>query len=161
MLIGMQDEDNAVAPSGAVNAGMLGGMLSVALRRAQAAVNDDLVARFTATGVRPGHFGILEVLKHNPGLRQGHLSDALGVKRTNLVPLLDMLEARGLIERQAVAGDRRVTALFLTDGGAALLAQLQTMARAHEALLAARLGPDGRAQLLDLLARLTTPVAGG
>jgi len=97
------------------------------------------------------------VLRHNPGLRATQVAAALGIKRTNFVPLLDGLEARGLAERRRVKGDRRASALFLTEQGAETLGRLERRVAAHEAKFAARLGPNGPTQLLSLLQRLTDP----
>jgi DNA-binding MarR family transcriptional regulator len=139
---------------GAVDLGPLGRTLSFALRRAQAAVAEDFAARFAAEDIRPLQFAMLTVLRHNPGLRQAQVSFALGIKRTNFVPLIDELERRGLAERRRVPGDRRAAALFLTRAGAAALDRLEAIAREHEARFVARLGAANHAALLRLLARL-------
>lgn len=140
--------------AGAVDLGALGRSLGFALRRAQAAVAEDFAARFGPEDIRPIQFALLTVLRHNPGLRQTQVSFALGVKRTNFVPLLDELTGRGLAERRQVPGDRRAAALFLTRDGAALLDRLEGLARAHEARFAARIGAADYATLLGLLHRV-------
>ena len=144
----------------AVDLGLLRGLLHHALRDAQAEVQNDLQASFAAEEMRPLPFAILVVLARNPGLRQIQLGFALGIQPTNLVPLLDGLERRGLAERRVVPGDRRARGLFLTPLGRETLARLESRAAAHEARLAARLGPGGREQLLALLHRLADPRAG-
>jgi len=73
------------------------------------------------------------------------------------VPLLDELERRDLAARRPIAGDRRARSLFLTPHGQDLLTRLEQRAAEHEAGVVARLGADGRAQLLGLLHRLTDP----
>ena len=147
--------DSAVEHQPAVDLGPLPGLLGYALRRAQLAVVQDLQQHFAEAGIRPGQFSVLVVLRNNPGLRATQVAAALGIKRTNFVPLLDALEARGLAERRRVAGDRRATALFLTEAGAGLVAGLEPLVQRHEAKFIARLGPEGRYQLLGLLHRLT------
>jgi DNA-binding MarR family transcriptional regulator len=134
--------------------GPLANMLSFALRRAQVMVGEDIQRSFAAEEIRPTLFAIMLVLKHNPGLRQSLASGALGIKRTNFVPLFDELQERGLAERRQVAGDRRAAALFLTEPGLALLSRLEQVAERSEARFTARLGAEGRAQLLALLHRL-------
>jgi DNA-binding MarR family transcriptional regulator len=44
--------------------------------------------------------------------------------------------------------------LYLTDAGEALVARMRELSQAHEARVTARLGEDGKAELLRLLARL-------
>jgi len=82
---------------------------------------------------------------------------ALGVARTNFVPLFDALERRGLAERRDIEGDRRARGLFLTAAGAALLDQVDPVLAAQQARLNQRLGEDGRHALLGLLGRLADP----
>ena len=142
----------------AIHLGPLAAMLHHALRNAQAQVLEELQASFAAEDMRPLPFAILVVLARNPGLRQIQVGFALGIQPTNLVPLIDGLEQRGLAERRVVPGDRRARGLFLTKLGAETLARLEANAAAHEARLAERLGPGGREQLLSLLRRLARPV---
>ena len=143
----------------AVDLGPLAAMLHHALRDAQAQVLEELQTGFAAEEIRPLPFAILVVLARNPGLRQIQVGFALGIQPTNLVPLIDGLERRGLAERRVVPGDRRARGLFLTRLGAETLARLEARAAAHEARLAERLGPGGREHLLTLLHRLADPRA--
>ena len=139
----------------AVDLGPLPGLIGYALRRAQLAVFQDFHRHFAEADIRPAQFSVLVVLQHNPGLRATQVATALGIKRTNFVPLFDGLEARGLAERRRVTGDRRASALFLTDSGAEMVARLEGLVARHEAKFAARLGVEGRFQLMGLLHRLT------
>jgi DNA-binding MarR family transcriptional regulator len=140
-----------------VELGLLPELMGYALRRAQIVVFADFHARFAAENIRPAQFSVLEVLQRNPGLRQTQVSAALGIRRTNFVPLFDELEQRGLAERRAVKGDRRACALHLTVKGDALLRRLRTMVTEHEAKFVERIGPRGKARLLSLLQRLIGP----
>ncbi len=143
-----------------VDLGPLTNLLGYALRRAQIAVFADFHRRFAAEDIRPAQFSVLQVLRHNPGLRQAKVSAALGVKRTNFVPLFDVLETRGLAERRKVPGDRRASALFLTSAGEALLDRLDATIAAHEERFVARVGgQDAKDRLLVLLHRLVEPDA--
>lgn len=142
----------------AIDLGPLAAMLHHALRDAQAQVLEELQASFAVEDMRPLPFAILVVLARNPGLRQIQVGFALGIQPTNLVPLIDGLEQRGLAERRVVPGDRRARGLFLTKLGAETLARLEANAAAHEFRLAERLGPGGREQLLSLLCRLARPL---
>ncbi len=142
----------------AIDLGPLAAMLHHALRDAQAQVLEELQASFAAEEMRALPFAILVVLARNPGLRQIQVGFALGIQPTNLVPLIDGLEQRGLAERRVVPGDRRARGLFLTRLGAETLARLEARAAAHESRLAERLGPGGREQLLSLLRRLARPL---
>jgi DNA-binding MarR family transcriptional regulator len=144
-----------------IDYGILGELVGYALRRAQVHVYQDFFRAVAAFDIRPAQFAVLTVIERNPGLKQSDVAAALGIKRTNFVGMLDALEHRGFAERRA-AQDRRSYALYLTAEGEALMRKLKPILRAHEERLLADLGEDGRAQLLDLLRRLTgTPERNG
>jgi DNA-binding MarR family transcriptional regulator len=145
----------SAGPAEAVDLGPLPGFMFYALRRAQLAVAQDIQRHFAADDIRPVQFAVLVVLHRNPGLRATRVALALGVKRTNFVPLFDGLVARGLVERRPVPDDRRAAALYLTEEGAGMLGRLERLVAQHEARFAARLGLEGRYQLMGLLHRLT------
>jgi DNA-binding MarR family transcriptional regulator len=132
-------------------------LVTFLLRRAAALASQDLQASLAETNIRPIQFAILNTLAARPGVRQSQLSPALGIRRTNLVPLLAELETRGLCERRPVPGDRRASALFLTESGRAVWRACGRDAAAHEARLSGRIGPGGRDILASLLQRLGDP----
>ena len=129
-------------------------LLTFSLRRAAAATLLELQAALAEDAIRPIQFAIMTVLAARPGLRQSQLSPMIGIRRTNLVPLLSELEARRLCERRPVPGDRRAAALFLTEAGATVSARCTERAAAHETRLAVRIGPQERQHLAALLHRL-------
>ncbi len=101
----------------AIDYGPLNRRLGYVLRRAQIAVFRDFFAEFEAFDIRPGQYSILTVIESNPGLKQSAVSEALGIKRANFVAMIDELERRGLVRRDAAPNDRRSHALVLTPGG--------------------------------------------
>jgi DNA-binding MarR family transcriptional regulator len=121
------------------------------LRRAQFAAFNDFLRFFEDLNIRPVQYAVLAVIDRNPGLKQSQVSEALGIKRANLVAILDALERRGLARRESVASDRRSHALRLTDKGAALMKEMRQRSQEHEKRLANAIGEDGRKQLLKLL----------
>lgn len=131
------------------------------LRRAQFAAFNDFLRFFEDLSVRPVQYAVIAVIDKNPGLKQSQVSEALGIKRANLVAILDALERRGLARREAVATDRRSHALRLTDKGAALMTELRQRAQQHEKRLASAIGEDGRKQLLKLLQGVIEAVGPG
>ena len=131
------------------------------LRRAQFAAFNDFLRFFNDLGVRPVQYAVLTVIDKNPGLKQSQISEALGIKRANLVAILDAIERRGLARREAVATDRRSYALRLTEKGVALMKELRARSEAHEKRLAASIGEDGRRELLKLLAGVIEAVGPG
>lgn len=125
------------------------------LRHAQIAVFNDFMRTCAEFDIRPAQYAVLILIENNPGLKQIDISTALGIKRANLVPLIDLLERRGLARREAVPSDRRSHALRLTARGRAFMARLHAQAAIHEKQVDAVLGEKGRQQLLPLLRKLT------
>lgn len=108
--------------------------------------------------LRPAQFSVLHVLKHNPGTRPSQLAEALAIKRTNFVPLLEELERRGLVERHRDPMDGRAFSLHLSAEAEVLLRRAERLVRAHERRMTARLEAGGAAHLLRLLSQLTAAV---
>jgi DNA-binding MarR family transcriptional regulator len=135
----------------AIDMGDLPEAIGYMLRRAQLAIFDGFIRSLSTLDLRPSQFSALMIIERNPGLKQTQVSEALGIKRTNLVALIDELERRGLATRRPVPNDRRSYALELTEAGHACLRKARALQAKHEASIAARLGPSGRDTLLRLL----------
>jgi DNA-binding MarR family transcriptional regulator len=134
--------------AGPIDLGALPNVVGYMLRRAQLAAFQDFLRSYAEVDLRPAQYAVLTVIERNPGLRQSQVSAALGIKRANLVALLDSLEKRGLAKRVPVATDRRSYALHLTDDGAALMERLAEVNAAHERRITAKIGEAGRRELL-------------
>jgi DNA-binding MarR family transcriptional regulator len=133
--------------------GLLPGLLGYRLRLAQQAVFRDFAD--SVTDLSPGRVGILMFIDANPGVTQSRLAHAVGLDRSTMVGVLHALEARGLVERRR-GEDRRTNGLWLTRAGRAFVAALKQRIRMHERRVAARLTAAERAQLLELLKKLTS-----
>lgn len=89
----------------------------------------------------------------------GELAEMLCCDASNVTGIVDRLEARGAVERQALPGDRRVKRIVLTDDGRRL------WQAHHDRLLAdvplvAGLSTDDRQSLHGLLAQALAASAG-
>jgi len=135
--------------------GVLDGLLGYRLRRAQVAVFADFAQTMTDYDLTPGQFGTLALIAANPGLSQTALGTALGIDRSSVVPLIDKLERRRLVERAPHPRDRRSHALRLTDEGAALFETARAAVARHEAHIFAPLAPAERETLARLLDRVS------
>jgi DNA-binding MarR family transcriptional regulator len=136
-----------------IDLGPLPELIGYVLRRAQLAVFQDFFAAFAPFDIRPAQFSVLTIIERNPGLTQSQVAEALGIKRTNFVGMLDELEKRSLAERRQ-ARDKRSYALYLTADGAALMRKLKPVLKAHEARMIARVGNEGRNRLVALLTEI-------
>jgi len=124
------------------------------LRQAQLAVFADFVAGQRGAVARPGQFSILAVIDRNPGLSQSRVCAALGIKRANLVAVIDHLESLGLVRRDSGVVDRRSNHLHLTPAGRRALRSALDDQALHEARITRLLGIAGRRNLLKQLAKL-------
>ena len=141
-------------PKRGLDFGILTGLIGYQLRRAQVAVFDHFAEAFRDLELTPGQLGALALIQANSGLSQSALGIALGVDRSTVVPLIDRLEARGLVVRAASPKDRRSHALQLSAAGGRLLAQAEARVRAHESAIAQGLSEAERRTLLELLGRI-------
>jgi DNA-binding MarR family transcriptional regulator len=96
---------------------------------------------------------MLVLIEANPGVSQSRLAQEIGLDRSTLVAILDVLEETRLVERRA-GEDRRSNALWLTRRGKGVVERMKARVAEHEARIAARLTPAEQATLLDLLGRL-------
>jgi DNA-binding MarR family transcriptional regulator len=120
------------------------------IRQAQLFVFHDFNQRLAPLDLRPGQYSVLSVTRENPGLSQMALSQVLGIGRSAIVPLLDVLEARGLLTR-GPAADRRSYALSLTAEGIALLAKADVLVQQNQQHTIDRIGRGQHDQLLQIL----------
>ena len=109
----------------------------------------------TALGLRPRHLLTLTVLRDSGGCTQQALAAHLSIDRTNLVGLLNELEAEGLIERRRSPEDRRRHIVELTPAGRETLAKAEFALAAVEDEVLAALDAEQREALYQLLAQAT------
>jgi len=136
--------------------GILPNLLGYPLRRAQLAFFRDFERAVGDLGISPGRVGVLVLVNGNPGITQSRLAEAVGLDRSTMVPVLDGLERRGLIERRR-GEDRRTNGLSLTLSGRRLLGRVKRRIAAHERRMVSGITQRERVQLVALLARLRSP----
>jgi DNA-binding MarR family transcriptional regulator len=107
-------------------------------------------------GLRSRHLVALTVLREGGGSTQQALSTTLQIDRTNLVGLLNDLEADQLIERRRSTEDRRRHIVELTTTGANLLTKVETALTAVEDEVLGGLDPEQRETLYTLLQQATS-----
>lgn len=104
--------------------------------------------------VSPAIFSVLEVLHNNEGITQSKLASVIKLERSSVVPLLDKLAKRGLVERKSSTTDRRFNELHLTDLGRELLIEVRRRAEICDKDVCEVFSVAERAQLIKLLQRL-------
>ena len=124
------------------------------VRRTQAKIFAELESALGDLDFTPGSFGVLTLIRANPGITQVALAAAFGVDKSTMSPVIVRLEKRGLVRREVLASDRRCHALFFDASAEAAFLAAREKFRAHEAGVAARLSKPEQRELARLLAKL-------
>lgn len=114
--------------------------------------------RFAATlepwGVTPHEARALRVVGHHEPTRLGVVAQHLRIAPRSVTDVVDSLEARGFVAREADPTDRRATRVALTATGRQVLDELDTARRADHEGYFANLSERDRATLTRILSRL-------
>ncbi len=81
-------------------------------------------------------FGVLEMLYHLGPVNQKTIGEKLLISKSNVVAVIDKLEAQELVQRQRSVKDRRQIFVHLTDNGRTLI---ETLFPAHVAAIVAEM----------------------
>lgn len=107
-------------------------------------------------GLTPVQYAALQAVDSRPLIDQRTLARLIGLDTSTLGGVIDRLEARGLLERQASPEDRRVKLVRPTAAGRQLLAGIvPAVLRAQERILAP-LGRQERREFIRMLDTLVT-----
>ena len=105
-------------------------------------------------GVTPVQYAALSAVLRQPGIDQRTLARTIGFDTSTIGSVIDRLESRGLMQRNAHREDRRVRLLTITPEGQRLLEEVEPgMLRAQERMLEP-LAPEQRAVFMDMLRTL-------
>ncbi|GGF46015.1 hypothetical protein GCM10011519_19850 [Marmoricola endophyticus] len=109
-------------------------------------------------GLEPRFLGSLIALTALGPASQAELARVLGMTGASMVPIVDLMESRGLVERRSLDGDRRTYVLHLTRRARAALAKARHLAVGGGAPCLQVLTDDERDELIALLVQLITAV---
>jgi DNA-binding MarR family transcriptional regulator len=118
-------------------------------------IHDTIFAEETAGyDVTSPQYAALRAVAEQPGIEQTALSDAIAYDRSTIGGLVDRLEAKGLMRREAGTRDRRTKQLTLTPAGSKLLRELQKRVPSVQQRMLAPLSPPEQATFTALLERV-------
>lgn len=106
-----------------------------------------MTARIRTLGLSIPQFDLLSTLTEQEGISQSELAEKLYVTKGNVSGLVDRLVQAGLVERRAIAGDRRSYAMHLTPEGRRLAEAGIAAQRDFVASTLGKLKPDDLAEL--------------
>ncbi len=89
-------------------------------------------------------FRALVLISTRGALAAGALADAMRIHPSTATRLIDRLDAKGLVHRQAVDGDRRQISIGLTRQGEAMVARVTRARRRELSAIVDRLDADDR-----------------
>ena len=104
----------------------------------------------------PVQYAALQAVDEAPGIDQRALARRIGFDTSTIGGVVDGLEARGLLQRNASPHDRPVRLLTLTDDGRALIkAIVPAMLQAQQRILAP-LASGERSEFMKILRKVVT-----
>ena len=106
-----------------------------------------ITLRIRELGLSIPQFDLLSTLTEREGISQSELAERLYVTKGNVSGLVDRLVQAGLVERRAIAGDRRSYAMHLTPEGRRLA---EAGIAAQRAFITGTLGKLPAADLAEL-----------
>jgi DNA-binding MarR family transcriptional regulator len=124
------------------------------VRRTQAKIFMEFEATLKDFDFTPGSFGVLTLIRANPGITQVTLAAAFGIDKSTMSPVIFRLEKRGLIRREVLASDRRYHALTFEPSAEATFLAARERVRAFEGGVARRLTKPEQRELARLLGKL-------
>ena len=114
-------------------------------------------ASLVPLGLRVRSFSALSLVVTGDAMSQRELSELLGLDPSQVVALVDDLEAQGLIERRPGSTDRRVRVLSATRLGRTRMKTASRVLADGQAIFLADLSQPERDVLRELLRRIAFP----
>lgn len=154
----LQGEQDSERESETLDQGMLPELISRQTRITHLAIFRLAEQALAAVGLTPQQFALMVVVERNPGSRQSLLARARGLDKSTLVPMIDRLERDGMLERRALANDRRIKTIWITDKGSELLQRAIPLVRAMDEAIGRHLTSQERGELLRLMEKVRTGI---
>jgi DNA-binding MarR family transcriptional regulator len=116
--------------------------------------------RVKSLGLTRSQGWVLNHLFRNDGMTQSDIADLLQVEKATLGRLLDRLEAKGWVRREADAADRRVKRVFLTEEVEPALKAMRTAAAEVRREALSGLSAEEQERFVDTLLSVKTNLNG-
>lgn len=131
--------------------------LNFVLTKAQHTVHQLFKAELAPYGVTPGQYGVLRCLWDENGQTAKQLADRLCLDGSTVTGILDRMEQKGLIKKQADPKDRRALKVQLTEVGIQLKEPLSKAIEEANRKALAHLDRDQAEALKRLLEDISEP----
>ena len=144
-----------------LDAGAAEATIAYKLRLAQILAFRAFEEKLADRGRAPRYLGLLAIIQNHPGQPQSRLAEAVALRRSSLVTILDILASEGLIERRSSPQDRRSNGIWLTEMGDQVVTELLQESRSHDAMLTAGLSEEETQLTLRVLDRVIANLRAG
>lgn len=105
-------------------------------------------------GITPVQYAALQAVANSPGIDQRSVARSIGFDTSTIGEVIDRLEKRGLLKRNADPNDRRVRLLTMTAEGEGLLADITPSVLRVQELILDPLPQAERAEFVRMLKQL-------
>lgn len=139
---------------GGATAAFVDDYLPALLAQASHLISSEFHRTAGAQGLNVSEWRVLASLAGGEPVSIGRLAQVAVMKQPTLTRVLDRMEGKGLVERLAHDGDRRVTLVRITGAGRATVERLIPLAREHEERVLAPFGLARAAKLKATLRRM-------
>lgn len=127
VLQNLDAEHLSALPDSGLNVGELRHNTGFLLRMAWLQVSEMLHESAQSVSLTAAEYTILKMIAQSPGVRQGHLAQALYIKPAAMTRIIRNFEERALVERQIPDGDRRTVRLTVLPAGIAAIEQSRSL----------------------------------
>lgn len=155
----MPKPPDAVAPKPGLRPSALSDDLSFLLARANAISLAAGNAALAVHGLKARSYSVLLLSAGEARPSQRELAEFLRLDPSQVVSLVDDLQARGLVQRRPDPADRRANVVVATEAGRQVAADARETARRAEQQVHGQLTRDQRQTLTELLRVLAFPEA--
>lgn len=145
--------DGAPAPHRLASS-TLGGHIPFLLAQARASITANANAALAELGLKVRTFSVLWLAGEGLDPTQRELSEFLSLDPSQVVPLVDELERRGAVNRQADPRDRRSRIIAITPAGRRLLRRALILTESADDQSLSALTTEERASLRALLGKV-------
>lgn len=158
---GRQAEQSDAIDIAQIDYGPLSQYLGYYLRRLHDDYRKYFVLQAGDLDIQPREVGALFVIGLNPGLTPSQLSAALAMDGAQITAMLNLFDARGLLERRVSSVDARSRLVYLTSDGKKMLGKLRKLVGVFDRDFSGNaLSDEELKQLIMLLAKLLAGLGG-
>jgi DNA-binding MarR family transcriptional regulator len=134
--------------------GAINDLVGFHVRLAYGAVYRHFMETFAHLDLTQKQVSVMWLVDDHPGIGQSDVARRLQMDRATAMAIVNRLQARGLLAREAHGGDARRRALVLTPAGAGALVEARAAILEHERWLTSRFSSREVKQLIGLLGRI-------